>query len=107
MKKRRKIHLLPKTNSGKWSLWLILTFILLLIFTIFLIASGQRGSEKFSDNLILSIPTLIAGLSAIASFFTGIISIIKHKERSILIYPSTIIGFLVLFFVLGELIFPH
>jgi hypothetical protein len=40
-------------------------------------------------------------------FFTGITSIIKEKERSIVVVLATILGFLVLIFVSGEIISPH
>jgi len=45
--------------------------------------------------------------SAILAFFTGIIGIIKSEERSILVFLTTIFGFLVLLFVLGEILVPH
>jgi hypothetical protein len=51
---------------------------------------------------------LIIGLtSAIAAFVTGLISIVKSRERSILVFLAAIIGLLVLIFCLGEVIFPH
>ena|SRR3989338_3379077 len=105
--KRGKIYFLPKTTLGKWSFGLIISFFLLLICTTLIVSSGQEGGETIFDNLLISIPMLAAGLCAIASFITGIISIIKHKERSILVYISTFIGLLVLWFVIGELLVPH
>ena len=58
---------------------------------------------------LLLIPATIipAGICGIAAFFTGIISIIKSKERSVLVFLTTVIGFLVLIFVLGEILVPH
>jgi hypothetical protein len=51
---------------------------------------------------------LIIGLaSGIAAFVTGLISIIKSRERSILVFLAVIVGLLVLIFCLGEVIFPH
>jgi hypothetical protein len=45
-------------------------------------------------------------ICAIASFFTGITSIIRKKERCTLVFISTTIGFLVLLLIVGELIVP-
>jgi lipopolysaccharide export LptBFGC system permease protein LptF len=92
-----KLYLISKTQLGKWSIWLIITFIVLFISFQLLVASGQRGGDTFFSNLVLSVPMLIAGISGIAAFFTGIVGIIKNKERSVLVFISTIIGFLILY----------
>ena len=102
-----KLHFIPKTQLGKWSIWLIIAFIVLFMSFQLLVASGQRGGDTFFSNLALSVPMLIAGISGISAFFTGIIGIIRNKERSFLAFISTIIGFFILFFVLGEFLFPH
>jgi len=102
-----KLHFIPRTRLGKWSIWLIIAFIAL--FTIFqiLVAAGQRGGATIFSNLLLSVPMLIAAIAGISSFFTGIIGIIIKKERSVLVFIATILGFFILFFVLGEFLFPH
>ncbi len=97
----------PKTRLGKWSIWLIIVFIVLFILFQLLVASGQSGGDTFFSNLLLSVPMLIAGISGISAFFTGIVSIIKGKERSVLVFISTTVGFFILFFVLGEFLVPH
>jgi len=101
------IHLIPKTRLGKWSIWLIIAFILLFITFQLLVASGQRGGSTFFSNLALSVPMLIAGISGVSAFFTGIIGILKSKERSVLVFIAMIIGFFILVFVLAEFLFPH
>ncbi|MFH1749555.1 MAG: hypothetical protein ABH837_01510 [bacterium] len=98
---------MPKTKLGKWSVWLIVAFIIFLSIFYLMIASGQRGGEFFFSNLWLTIPILIAAICGISSFFTGIISVIKDSERSVFVYLSSLLGFLVLLFVLGEFISPH
>ena len=102
-----KIRFNPRTRLGKWSIWLIIAVIVLFIIFQLLVALGQRGGATFFSNLALSIPMLLAGISGISAFFTGIIGIIKSKERSILTFVATTIGFFILFFVLGELLVPH
>jgi len=81
----------------------VLFFILFLI----LVAFGHRGGDTFFDNMRLSTPILIAGISGISAFFTGIIGVIKSRERSIIVFISTVVGFFALLFLLGELLFPH
>jgi hypothetical protein len=102
-----KLHFIPKTHLGQWSIWLITVFIVLFIVVQILAASGQRGGATFFSNLALSIPMVIAGISALLAFFTGIIGIIKSKERSVLACSSTIVGFFILLWVSAEILFPH
>ena len=98
---------MPKTTLGKWLVALIVAFIVLFISLQLLVASGQRGGATYFSNLALSVPVLIAGISGVSAFFTGIIGIVKRKERSVLVFLATIIGFFIPFFVLGEFIVPH
>lgn len=98
---------LPKTVLGKWSMGLIIAFFLFLIIGILVVSTGQEGGKTIFDNLYISIPMLSAGACAVASFITGIISIIWKKERGILVFISSIIGLLVLWFVAGEILVPH
>jgi hypothetical protein len=98
---------MPKTCLGKGFLGLIAAFFLFFAMTQILEVSSQRGRETFFSNLLLAIVVSLAGISAISAFFTGIISIIKRKERSILVFWGTVIRFFVLSFVLGEFLFPH
>jgi hypothetical protein len=103
-----KITYLPKTRLGVWSVGFLFAFFLLLATGIVVVSVfNQEGGETFLDNLWISIPMLSAGASAIASFFTGIVAIIKSKERSILVFVTSLIGLLVLWFVIGEILVPH
>jgi hypothetical protein len=98
---------LPKTPLGKWSVWLIAAFVLLLVAFQLLVVTGQRGGETFLDNLLLTIPIFLAGICGISSLITGLIGIIKSKERSFLVFLATIIGLFVSVFVIGEITIPH
>ena len=98
---------MPKTRQGKWSAWLMVAFIVFFgLFFIFM-ASGQRGGATFFSNLWLTVPILLAGISGISAFFTGIIGVIKDRERSVLVYLAILIGLIVLLFCLAEIVFPH
>ena len=98
---------LPKTSLGKWSFGLIIVFFLLFVIFQLLVASGQRGGATFFSNPVLTIPILLAGISGVFAFFTGIISIVRSKERSVLVFLATAIGLFVMLFWLGEILFPH
>jgi len=50
---------------------------------------------------------LLAGTSGVFAFLTGFIGVIRNIERSILVFLAMLIGLFVLFFCLGEVIFPH
>jgi len=102
-----KVYFIPRTVPGKWSIRLIFAFIVLFSLFQILVATGQRGGATFFSNLILAVPIVIAGICGVASFFTGLVGVIKSRERSILVYIAMIIGLCVLLFILGEIIFPH
>jgi len=98
---------MPKTTLGKWSVALISAFIVFLISLQLIAASGQRGGETFFSNLALAVPILIAGISGVSAFVTGLVGVIRSGERSIIVYLATAIGLLVLLFCLVEITFPH
>lgn len=98
---------MPKTILGKWSVGLIIIFFLSFAALRLLVALGQRGGETFFSNPLLAITGIFMGISGISAFFTGIIGIIKSKERAVLVFLSTAIGLFVLIFCLGEILSPH
>lgn len=102
-----KIPFMPITLLGKWSISLAIALTALFILFQVLVALGQRGGETFFSNLVLTIPIILSGLSGVLAFLTGILGIIRSRERSILVFLSTMIGFFVLLFILGEILFPH
>ena len=103
----KKITLKPKSYQGKWSIGLIIAFFVFLGIFFLFIKAGERGSETYFSNLKLTIPFTLAWLSAIASFIVGLISIIKNQERSAFVYLPVLLGFLILLWVIAEILFPH
>jgi len=100
--------ILPKTCLGKWSVWLIVASVLLVLF--FFAMTGwfdQRGGEGFFDNLLLTIPMLAAFGCGIVAFAVGLLSFFKPRERAVLVFLSTLIGLLVLIYGVAEVAFPH
>ena len=103
-----------QTGPGKWSIGLIIAMpILFLIGTTSMsilypaIPAGNSILEDLAARPALAI-SMLAGMAAgIAAFFTGFVGITKQHDRSVFVYLSTIIGALLLLFLLGEIISPH
>jgi hypothetical protein len=47
---------------------------------------------------------MAAGLMALV---TGVVAIAKEHERTVFVYLSTLLGALLVIFLLGEIFFPH
>jgi len=102
-----RVHFRPKTRLGKRSVWLLVALAIFMgVFRINVLL-GQRGGDTFFSNPFLAIPILLAGISGIAAFITGLISIIRRKERSISVYLAVAVGLIVLIVVLAQIISPH
>ena len=102
-----RVHFKPKTRLGKRSAWLLVTLAVLMgVFRINILL-GQRGGDTFFSNPSLAIPILLAGISGIAAFITGLMSIIREKERSISVYLAVAVGLIVLIVALAQIISPH
>jgi predicted Abi (CAAX) family protease len=100
------ISFLPRTVPGKWAVGLAIGFIVLFVLLIILVTTGQEGGETFFSNLYLAVPGLLALVSGIAAFVTGVISIIFARERGLVVFLAAAIGLLVIVFMVGDLLFP-
>ena len=60
-----------------------------------------------TSGLGMLVPTVIlVGLSGLSAFFTGIIGITKSKDRSVIVFITTIMGFFI-FLVVVSLLFHY
>ncbi len=105
---------MPKTNQGKWSVGLVLAMFILFVIGMSLpntlynsVPAGETILKDISARPALAISMLIGFGAGISALITGLISIIKHGERAILVYLSTLLGAALTLFVIAELIFPH
>jgi ABC-type multidrug transport system permease subunit len=112
MKIRKILKATPKTRTGKWSVRLIIIFIVL--FTVSQISYIFRcqGSEIVTNAPILIFQLLgmlgsVGILAGLASFITGIFSIAKSKERTFWVYLAVLISLFPFAFMLGEILVPH
>ena len=92
-----KVNFLPKTALGKWSIGGIVGSIAFWLALLILRTSG----------LGMLVPTVIlVGLSGLSAFFTRIIGIIKSKDRSVIVFITTIMGFFIFLLVVAVRL-PH
>lgn len=89
------ITLLPKTTLGRWSLGLAIASIV-----VFVVAAGllndRWGLDENGDliNPVLTVVwTIIIVAPSGATLVTGLISVIKRKERSVLVFLGMLITF--------------
>ena len=104
-----RISIRPKSPLGRWSVGLAAAFVLLFVLFQTFAASVRRNpvTNPNPPSPVILMAVIAAYVSGMVSFVTGLISIIKSKERSILVSSLVVVGFLSLFFLLGEVLFPH
>jgi len=108
-----KLKFIPRTFLGRWSVALIVA--MLIFFYIGMAFVGFYESvpagKTIPHDIIarpgVALPMLVGLVCGIVAFFTGIIGIIGKKDRSVFIFLSTAMGFLMLLWCLAEVLFPH
>jgi hypothetical protein len=106
-----KSKLLPTTTLGKWTIGLVIASLLLFVVFLIEVATGLRGGDTLDlsdpSQLWPAMPMLLAGFFVLLAMVTGVIGIVKSRERSVLVFMSAALGLFVLFLVLGEFLAPH
>ena len=111
---RQRWTIMPSSTPGKWSIGLIvampLLFALGMSFTHSLYESVPAGGTILRD--IAARPalalTMLAGMAAgVSALITGLLSILRQKDHALLVYVSSLIGALLLLFLVAEGAFPH
>ena len=97
-----RISVLPKSYLGRWSVGLAAANILLNVLFLVLVARGGLGPGP-----VAPIANATTGISGIAALVTGLISVTRSKERSILVFLALVVGLFTLLFFLGEFLVPH
>ncbi|EKD24499.1 MAG: hypothetical protein ACD_80C00226G0002 [uncultured bacterium (gcode 4)] len=98
---KMKITFSPKTRIGKLSIGLTMLYLLLLIvFFAFMLFGLVTFNEGHWWDLIVGVSVILI----LSAFITGIIAVIKSKNRSVLLYISIfIISCSILFLLLHSL----
>lgn len=112
--KKQPWKITPKTTLGKWSLRLIVAMPILFIIGTSLTNSSYK-SVPAGETILADLAarpalalTMLAGMGAgISAFITGFLAIIRKRDNALLVYLSTVIGALLIFFLVGEIISPH
>jgi hypothetical protein len=97
------ITILPNTIPGKWSVGLALAFFVIPILADFVLhpANGLFDFIRATTwEMFVSIGAGLAGL------VTGLIAVIRHKERSILVFLAIAVG-LVAIFTLADIVWSN
>jgi len=105
---------MPKTALGRWSVGLIVAMPILFSigasFTDWLYPSVPAGDSILADigaRPALAL-TMLAGMAAgISAFITGLLAILRQKDKALLVYVATVIGAFFILFLAGEFLFPH
>lgn len=79
-----KIAVLPKTPWGRWSVGLVVALIIL-----FAVVPDPPSPELTLLGRVLAI--IFAGMAG-AALVTGLVSVAKRSERSVLVFLATAIG---------------
>jgi len=85
-----RISVLPKTSLGRWSVGLCVAWILFFALSEVLTGFEALG-PGFNLALAVSLTIVLVGISG-AAFVTGLISMTKSQERSVLVFLTTAIG---------------
>lgn len=110
----RSVRVMPGTGLARWSVGLIVVMPILFVIGLSssssLYESVTAGHTLLADIAVRPLVTIpmLAGMTAgVASFITGLLAIIKQKDKAILVFVSTTIGGIVLFFLVSLLVFPE
>jgi len=82
-----RITILPRSLLGWWSVGLVVANILFFVLSEVILGPGPDYNMALANTL-----TIVATCIAVAAFVTGLIGIIKSKERSILVFVAMAIG---------------
>jgi hypothetical protein len=97
----------PTTDLGRWCVALAGVCVLGVVVMATVVASGQRGGKTISDNWWISAPALVAAVSAVGSFVTGLVAMLGSRERSQLVRVIVVVEGVVTAFLIGELAVAH
>lgn len=98
-KTKRKFYFYPKTKLGKISFWLTM-FGVALMYIPYWIAIATKSSSAVSLGFLSIALIAIFGL-------ISFLSILKYKDKAILLFLSSFFGLLGILLILGELLIPH
>jgi len=107
-------RVIPGDSLGRWSVGLVAVMpILFFIGSTFLsslyesVPAGRTILADITARPFLALAMLSGMASGISGFITGLLAIVKQKDKTFLVYISTVIGGLLTLYLIAELAFPH
>ncbi len=100
----RRIWARPATRLGRWSVGLGAMFLVLFIVNSAVFMQLTEAPWQHTLLPFYGIGMLTIGLAA---GITGLMAVIRHHERSWLVWLTILPGLFVLFLLLGEFLVPH
>ena len=107
-------RIMPLTSLGKWSVWLIIAMPVLFVTGTFFtnslypsVPAGNTIMEDLAARPALALSMLAGMIAGVSAFITGVLAIVRHKDRTLLVVASSVVGALVVVFLTGEFLFPH
>lgn len=107
------MRLFPKTKIGFLSVGLIAAMFLFFYLGTYLVSvyesvsAGETILRDIYRRPGVAISMLFGFAAGIAACVVGLSGIVFYKERSLLVYISTVIGTLLVFFLVGEFLFSR
>ena len=92
-----RISILPKTSLGRWSVGTAAVLFLVFLLNYLLGPNTLNVLEFKSGSIEQVILFIVLCIFGIGSLLTGFISVIKSKERSILVFLALLLGLITLF----------
>jgi len=71
------------------------------------IPAGKNITDDIAARPVLALSMLSGMAAGVLAFLTGLLAIIRQKERSVLVYLSTISGLISLTLMIGGVVSPH
>lgn len=100
-----KITFLPKAKWGKWSLiMMVISWIFFVMGSVLPWKSGYSGFEIISQNPLQSIITVLILVAGCITFIAGFMSVVKNKERSVLVLLAILSGLYSMLGFLGSIV---
>jgi hypothetical protein len=95
----------PSTRLGWWAAGLMALFVIMMVLNGWVF---MRLPENLTwQARLLPLYGIFMMLSGFMSGVIGLMAIIRHHERSLLVWPSFLFSLFVALFILGEFLFPH
>ena len=91
---------MPKTSLGKWAGRLLAVFVVLIVA---LILGTELAGLMPGTPLIITLGTCMT-ISGIAAFVTGIVALIRFKDRSFVVILAVVLGFFDSLFLIMEVV---